>query len=178
MRAVKQQKCLSHILRSVREVLRQKKGPARDFRHLKTRLLDAIELRGGPGRWGAGLCGTSVAAVGARSPISLRPRLLPEPDNQRLLNVLGRIMTGATCCASWRTHRRADEQPGRAGPASRRDRSQGVAVLEERRRSTRLCGLHQCGTDAGKAGGCLHGGGIVPNLSVCADSHCSSSDSS
>lgn len=89
--AVKQQKCLAHILRAISDVLQTKKGRARDFgERLKTLLQDAMEL------WRAYHAGEVVAfpAEGGhlRDAIThhLRPRILSDPDNQRLLNGIGR----------------------------------------------------------------------------------------
>ena len=87
---VKQQKCLAHILRSVRDVLRTKKGRARDFgERLKTLLQDAIEL------WRMAQGGEVPDYEDQASHLwdaltyHLRPRLLTEPDNERLLNGIG-----------------------------------------------------------------------------------------
>ena len=87
---VKQQKCLAHILRSVRDVLRTKKGRARDFgERLKTLLQDAIEL------WRMAQGGEVPDYEDQASHLwdaltyHLRPRLLTDPDNQRLLNGIG-----------------------------------------------------------------------------------------
>jgi hypothetical protein len=89
--SVKQQKCLAHILRSIREVLAQKKGRVRDFgERLKALLQDALDV------WHAWHTGVVAAFTTRRDVVwdkltaHLRPRRLTDPDNQRLLNALGR----------------------------------------------------------------------------------------
>lgn len=89
--AVAQQKCLAHMLRSISEVLQTKKGRARDFgEQLKELLQDALQL------WRAWQIGevtdvvTEVPALWDALTYHLRPRLLTDPDNQRLLNGIGR----------------------------------------------------------------------------------------
>lgn len=88
---VKQQKCLAHILRSIREILQRKQGRARDFgERLKALLQDAIQ------RWRAYHTGAvadfDADAQHLRDAIThqLRNRCLTAPDNQRLLNHIGR----------------------------------------------------------------------------------------
>jgi transposase len=88
---VPQQKCLAHILRTIHEVLKTKKGRARDFgERLKTLLQEAIEL------WRAYHRGDVnnlvVQAQHVRDVLMhhLRDRCLIDPDNQRLLNSVGR----------------------------------------------------------------------------------------
>jgi transposase len=89
--AVAQQKCLAHILRSIRDVLQTKKGRARDFgKHLKKLLQDAMQL------WRAEQAGevtdfaTEAQSLWDAITYHLRPRLLTDPDNQRLLHGMGR----------------------------------------------------------------------------------------
>jgi transposase len=89
--SVKQQKCLAHILRSIREVLAGKKGRARDFGgRLKALLQDALDV------WHAWRAGDIATFTARRDDVwdqltaHLRPRRLTDPDNQRLLNALGR----------------------------------------------------------------------------------------
>lgn len=89
--AVPQQKCLAHILRSISDVLQTKKGRARDFgERLKSLLQEALQ-QGRAKRAGAG---TEVALEGQRLQEALtyhlRDRCLTDPDNQRLLNQIGR----------------------------------------------------------------------------------------
>lgn len=87
---VKQQKCISHVQRSIGEVLEKKSGAARDFgEELKALLKRTI-------RWWhkhhAGKRGGSVAiakALDAEVAYVLRPRRFTDPDNQRLLDELG-----------------------------------------------------------------------------------------
>jgi hypothetical protein len=88
---VKKQKCLSHVLRSLSEVLEEKTRGARRFaKRLKNLLKQSLELwherRAGPG--------TDFADRLRRLKWSitdhLRDRTLSDRDNQRLLNELGR----------------------------------------------------------------------------------------
>lgn len=88
---VKQQKCLAHILRSISAVVATKKGRARDFgKRLKALLQDAMQL------WRAFHAG-EAADVAPEAHLlwnaithHVRPRILTDPDNQRLLNGIGR----------------------------------------------------------------------------------------
>jgi hypothetical protein len=88
---VAQHKCLAHMLRSIREVLQPKKGRARDCgERLKGLVQDAMPL------WRAGQAGEVPDVVTAATALwdaithHLRPRLLTDPDNQRLRNGIGR----------------------------------------------------------------------------------------
>jgi transposase len=88
---VKQQKCLAHILRSISDVVATKKGRARDFgERLKGLLQDAMQL------WRALHAGevtdfaTEAQPLWAAITHHLRPRILTDPDHQRLLNGIGR----------------------------------------------------------------------------------------
>ena len=89
--AVKQQKCLSHVQRSIAGVLETKVGPARQFaRTLKGLLKCALRLwherRAGPVVSDfAERVGRVVGAVTRH----LGDRVLPDRDNQRLLDGLG-----------------------------------------------------------------------------------------
>jgi transposase len=87
---VKQQKCLAHILRSISDVLQRKKGRARAFgERLKTLLQDAMQL------WRRSQGGAVPDYEDQASHLwdaltyHLRPRVLTDPDNQRLLNGIG-----------------------------------------------------------------------------------------
>ncbi len=89
---IKQQKCLSHVLRSIAEVLEKKVGPARGF-GLRLKAL----LQGSLALWHERRAGPVVADFERRVRIlvleltwQLRDRGLNDPDNQRLLNNLGR----------------------------------------------------------------------------------------
>lgn len=88
---VKQQKCLAHILRSISEVLKTKKGRARDVgERLKGLLQDTMQLWRG---YHTGeVADFTVQALGLQDAIThhLRNRCLTDPDNQRLLNQIGR----------------------------------------------------------------------------------------
>lgn len=88
---VPQQKCLAHILRSLTAVLETKKGRACDFgSRLKGLLQDAIQV------WHASRVGeegdvdAETQRLQAAITYHLRPRVLTDPDNQRLLNEIGR----------------------------------------------------------------------------------------
>ncbi len=87
---VRQQKCLSHILESISEVVATKRGRGRSFgNQLKGQLQEAIELWRG---YHAGEMGDLPAAA---KPLQeaithhLRNRVLPDRDNQRLLDEIG-----------------------------------------------------------------------------------------
>jgi transposase len=87
---VKQQKCLSHIQRSLSEVLVTKYGRGRSFtKQLKVLLTEALVL------WRQQRAGVvpdyldRVRELEARLTRHLRDRSLPDRDNQRLLNDLG-----------------------------------------------------------------------------------------
>jgi transposase len=89
---VTQQKCLAHILRSISDVLRTKKGRARDFgERLKRVLQEAMQL------WRAYHAGEmadfATQVQGLRETITyhLRPRILMDPDHQRRMRSQGRI---------------------------------------------------------------------------------------
>jgi transposase len=88
---VKQQKCLSHVLRSVSDVLETKSGRARWFgATLKALLKEALALwregRAGPAQDLAARSGR----LKTRITDHLRDRVLRDDDNQRLLDELGR----------------------------------------------------------------------------------------
>ncbi len=87
---VKQQKCLAHILRSISEVVEPKKGRGRSFgNQLKRLLQEAMEL------WRAYHAGEVRDLPAAAKPLQeaithhLRDRVLPDRDNQRLLDEIG-----------------------------------------------------------------------------------------
>jgi hypothetical protein len=90
--AVKKQKCLSHVLRSLSEVLETKSRGARRFaKRLKVLLKEALAM------WHERRAGPVVADFAERArrlkrgiTDHLRDRLLRDRDNQRLLNELGR----------------------------------------------------------------------------------------
>ena len=89
---VKQQKCVGHILRNLAGVLAHKQGRACDFAGtLKTLLQEALELYRAfhdpqqPLRDEA----RQVRALELAVSYHLRPRSLPDADNQRLLDELG-----------------------------------------------------------------------------------------
>ena len=91
LRGVKQQKCLSHIQRSLSEVLEGKEGEAREFASdLKGLLGESIAL------WHAYQEGAAVNFPAERERLKatvtqyLADRVLPDRDNQRLLDELGR----------------------------------------------------------------------------------------
>jgi transposase len=91
LRAVKQQKCLSHIQRSLSEALESKKGEARLFAsQLKGLLSESLAL------WHAYHAGKAEDFIRERERLQaavtahLADRPLRDRDNQRLLNELGR----------------------------------------------------------------------------------------
>ncbi len=88
---VRQQKCMAHVIRSVSDVVETKVGRGRSFgKGLIERFREAMELRESYHR------GESDDFVGESERLKrelshhLRERLMPDPDNQRLLNELGR----------------------------------------------------------------------------------------
>jgi len=90
---VAQQKCLSHILRSIEAVLETKHGLARFFGEvLKSQLQEAIELYQTFHDPGKKLRDYAACVRALELEISwhVRPRPLKDPDNQRLLNEIGR----------------------------------------------------------------------------------------
>jgi hypothetical protein len=88
---VKQQQCLAHILRSLHEVLQTKKGRARDFgERLKALLQDAIQLWHGYHTGEVADFAAQAQALQDTMTHHLRNRGLTDPDNQRLLNQIGR----------------------------------------------------------------------------------------
>jgi len=87
---VRQQKCLSHILDSISEVVETKRGRGRSFgNQLKRLLQEAMELW--RGYHAEELEDLPAAAKPLRESIThhLRDRVLPDRDNQRLLDEIG-----------------------------------------------------------------------------------------
>ncbi len=87
---VRQQKCLSHILDSISEVVETKLGRGRSFgNQLKGLLQEAMEL------WRGYHAGEVEDLPAAAKPLQesithhLRNRVLPDRDNQRLLDEIG-----------------------------------------------------------------------------------------
>jgi hypothetical protein len=90
---VKKQKCLSHVQKNLSEVLERKSGDERLFAaSLKQTLHEAIELwhrlRAGELSFGQYLAQGGLLHLSVEH--QLRPRELADPDNQRLLDGLGR----------------------------------------------------------------------------------------
>lgn len=91
LRNVKQQKCVGHIQRSLSAVLVTKHGRGRSFtKQLKARLREAIALWRGYHEGTAPDFAAEAATLREQITHHLRDRPLPDPDNQRLLNELGR----------------------------------------------------------------------------------------
>lgn len=92
--AVKQQKCLSHVQRSLAEVLEKKEGEAREFTsRLKALLAECIALRRNAAPTGAGEVETFAAErerLVTTVSEHLTDRQLADWDNARLLRELGR----------------------------------------------------------------------------------------
>jgi transposase len=88
---VPKQKCNTHLKRNINKVLEKKTNAARDFGEgLKELLDEARRLRRD---YDAGRCrgyAKKVAGLEARFAFHLRDRKLTDPDNQRLLNEIGR----------------------------------------------------------------------------------------
>ncbi len=88
---VKQQKCMAHILRSISEALETKVGRGRSFgKRLMELLREAIELRESERRGAASNFVAESERLKREVSHHLRDRPMPNPDNQRLLNELGR----------------------------------------------------------------------------------------
>jgi transposase len=88
--AVKQQKCIGHVLRNVKEVTEEQGGPATEFSlRLSELLKEALAL--GKRRQGsdARVFSALVDELDAKLTHHLRPRKLQNPDNQRLLDGVG-----------------------------------------------------------------------------------------
>jgi transposase len=87
---VEQQKCLAHILRSLHDVVEQKRGRARECgAALKTVLQDALALWHRHREEPVADFKVEAEALQAELTYQLRDRRLNDPDNQRLLNELG-----------------------------------------------------------------------------------------
>jgi transposase len=137
--AVKQQKCLCHLLRSVHELLETKWGRGRSFGlQVQQTLREALAL------WQAVQAGTAtdyptqVARLQARMTEVLRERAMPDPTNQRLLDDL-----------RWR-HTRGDllrflEDPRIEPTNNRAERALRPAVIA---RKVSQCSKTQAGADA------------------------------
>ena len=88
---VRQQKCMAHILRSISEALEIKVGRGRSFgKRLAELLREAIELRESERRGEASNFIAESERLKREVSNHLRERPIPDPDNQRLLNELGR----------------------------------------------------------------------------------------
>ena len=88
---VRQQKCMAHILRSISEALETKVGRGRSFgKRLMELLREAIELRESERRGAASNFVAESERLKQEVSHHLRERPMPNPDNQRLLNELGR----------------------------------------------------------------------------------------
>src|SRR3954468_11958595 len=93
LEAVKQQKCVSHALRSIHEVLETKQGRARHFgARLKKLLKEGLELWHEYHDHDGQLKGFERRVRSLREALTrhLRPRRLVDADNQRLLHEFGR----------------------------------------------------------------------------------------
>jgi len=91
LQGVAQQKCLSHLLRSCSQVLSSKQGKARWFATtLKQHLREALTLWKDYRAGGAEDFVHRRAAIEAAITHHLRDRQLSDPDNQRLLDEIGR----------------------------------------------------------------------------------------
>ena len=88
---VRQQKCLAHVLRSLSEVSETKRGPARVFStRLKGVLRESLDLWRADPRTDRERFAAETERLKATLTRQLRDRCLTDPDNQRLLNELGR----------------------------------------------------------------------------------------
>jgi hypothetical protein len=90
LRAVAQQKCLSHLIRNAREVEPGQWGRARQFpRQLKRLLQQGVALARRRQQLPTARFQQQAAALERALTHLLRDRLLRNPDNQRLLNGIG-----------------------------------------------------------------------------------------
>ncbi len=88
---VPQQKCLSHLLRSAQAVLSTKYGRGRSFaKQLKALLAEALALRRAQRNGEVAHYAKRVCDVEERMDHHLRDRVVPDRDNQRLLDEVGR----------------------------------------------------------------------------------------
>jgi hypothetical protein len=87
---VRQQTCLAHLQRSIRDALATKTGRARDFGEgLRTLLQEAVQLWHAYRESSVPDFPTEAKALQEELTYQLRDRRLRDPDNQRLLNELG-----------------------------------------------------------------------------------------
>ncbi len=96
LEAVKQQKCISHALRSIHGVLETKRGRAHHFgARLKKLLKEGLQLWHEYHDHGGRLAGFERRARSLREAVTrhLKPRRLVDADNQRLLDQFGRHHT-------------------------------------------------------------------------------------
>ena len=88
---IRQQKCMAHVIRSIGEVVQTKVGRGRSFgKRLIELLRESIELRESELRGGAVDFMGESGRLKRELSHHLRDRQMPDPDNQRLLNELGR----------------------------------------------------------------------------------------
>ena len=90
LRGVKQQKCLDHLKENINEVLEHKTGRARGFGlKLKSILREARQLWRDQWAGKAGNFQAEAERFEAELTTHLRPRILKDEDNQRLLDGIG-----------------------------------------------------------------------------------------
>jgi transposase len=90
LKAVAQQKCLSHLIRNAAEVAEEKTGRAKHFSsRLKELLQQALSLSAHQAALKPGEYRDRVQQLDDEITIHLRDRLLRDEDNQRLLNGVG-----------------------------------------------------------------------------------------
>lgn len=88
--AVAQQKCLSHLLRNVSEVIKDKQGRARQFGATLSALLrEGLRLWHARSRLSRKYFRARCRQLRKRLTYHLRPRVLRDEDNQRLLDGIG-----------------------------------------------------------------------------------------
>ena len=87
---MRQQKCLSHVLRSISEVVETKVGRGRSFgKRLSELLREAMELRESQRRGESADYAGETERLRREVSHHLRDRPLPDRDNRRLQNELG-----------------------------------------------------------------------------------------
>ena len=144
---VKKQKCLSHVLRSLSDVLKTKAGRARWFAAtLKALLKKALAMWRERRDASGPIADFEARASRLRRAITdhLRVRRLKDRDNQRLLDGSGPLRRrGFAGAFPGEARDRADEQPCGARAASGGDHAKDVALHEERARDASVRGMDE-----------------------------------
>ena len=139
LRGVNQQKCLSHILKNLKEAAVQKTGPALAFPlRLSGLLKEAIALGKRREQYSHRRFSAQVKDLEARIEHQLRPRRLQNPDSQRLLDGIGGQHSKGRLLRFLRT-------PGVEPTNNRSERALRPAVIQ---RKVSQCSKTQDGAEA------------------------------